>query len=267
MDEERLRERKAARRRSLIACGASLAIHAAFFSLLFAFAPPQPRALPELSIVIGGEAQAVTGPTIAARGGERPASPEAATPGARADKLSLGEAAGHEATAGAAPSQAAPMPVEDASSLTAKGGNAARDEGLGTVSGSAPKPGSAAGPSATGGDFGAGAQGSASSGSSSSIVGRSGDLVAELAARIDAAVEARKVYPEAARRRGTEGSVKLRISVAGDGSLLAAKLAASSGSSLLDRAALDLATEVFPMNNPAGRSLEFQILVRYSLKK
>ena len=252
MDEERLRERKAARRRSLIACGASLAIHAAFFSLLFAFAPPQPRALPELSIVIGGEAQAVTGPTIAARGGERPASPEAATPGARADKLSLGEAAGREATAGAAPSPAAPIPAEDASSLTAKGGNAARDEGLGTVSGSAPKPGSAAGPSAAGGDFGEGAP---------------NDPIAALAARIDAAVEARKVYPEAARRRGTEGSVRLSLEVAADGSLHAAKLAASSGSSLLDRAALDLATEVFPMNNPAGRSLEFQILVRYSLKK
>jgi protein TonB len=92
-----------------------------------------------------------------------------------------------------------------------------------------------------------------------------GDSGAELAARVGAAFEARKTYPEAARRRGAEGVVRLRLRVSGDGRLLAAKLAASSGSSLLDRAALELASSVFPLDNTARRELEFVLAVRYSL--
>jgi TonB family protein len=93
------------------------------------------------------------------------------------------------------------------------------------------------------------------------------DLSAELAANISAAIEARKTYPEAARRRGAEGIVRLRLRLSGDGRLLAASLAASSGSALLDRAALDLASSVFPLDNIVRRELELVLAVNYSLKE
>jgi outer membrane biosynthesis protein TonB len=46
-----------------------------------------------------------------------------------------------------------------------------------------------------------------------------------------------------------------------------AKLVASSGSTLLDRAALDLAASVFPVDNIVGRELELSLSVRYELKR
>jgi len=92
------------------------------------------------------------------------------------------------------------------------------------------------------------------------------ESVAALAERVGSAIEARKTYPEAARRRGTEGVVALGLRVAEDGRLLAAKLAASSGSTLLDRSALDLASSVFPVDNLARRELELVVSVRYELK-
>ena len=47
------------------------------------------------------------------------------------------------------------------------------------------------------------------------------------------------VYPWAARRRGDEGRVTLRVRVSAQGAALAVEIAGSSGSSLLDEAALD----------------------------
>jgi TonB family protein len=94
-----------------------------------------------------------------------------------------------------------------------------------------------------------------------------GDLSAELAANISAALEARKTYPETARRRGVEGIVRLRLRLSADGRLLAATLAASSGSALLDRAALELASSVFPLDNIVRLELELVLAVNYSLKE
>ncbi len=92
------------------------------------------------------------------------------------------------------------------------------------------------------------------------------DPAALLAARIAAAVEEAKAYPEAARRRGTEGTVRLAFRVGPGGELLSSRVAASSGSTLLDRAALALLASVFPLANPAGRELALELSVRYSLK-
>lgn len=93
-----------------------------------------------------------------------------------------------------------------------------------------------------------------------------GDSAAELAARLSSAIEARKTYPEAARRRGAEGLVRLRLRVSDEGLLVSAKLAESSGSALLDRAALDLASSVFPIDNTAHRGLELLLAVSYALR-
>jgi protein TonB len=85
--------------------------------------------------------------------------------------------------------------------------------------------------------------------------------------QIMAQVEKRKIYPEAARLRGTEGTVRIRLSISVEGRLVRAELASSSGSSLLDRAALDLVAAVFPMPNPTGRKLAPIIGVSYSLTR
>ncbi len=88
-----------------------------------------------------------------------------------------------------------------------------------------------------------------------------------LAARILAEVEARKSYPESARRRGTEGTARVRLRIAANGNLEAASIAASSGSPLLDTSALSLASSIFPMDNPAMLELDLVIAVRYALRK
>jgi protein TonB len=51
-------------------------------------------------------------------------------------------------------------------------------------------------------------------------------------------IQARRHYPAQARQRGVEGSVELRVVIAHDGHVLKAQVAQSSGSDLLDQAAL-----------------------------
>jgi periplasmic protein TonB len=241
-------ERKAARRRTLTACAASIAIHAAFFTLLFAFSPSAPSSSPKLEVIVqgAGEESDATGGAIA--GARAPAPYKAAAI----------EAAGAKPGAPAAADPAAPAQAKDALSDAAEAGTATRDQGPGASTGSAANPDSSV---ATAGP--AGVSGAGATPSGGDMV--AGDPVAALAARINAAVEARKAYPEAARRRGTEGSVRLALLVAEDGRLLVAKLAASSGSTVLDRAALDLAASVFPVNNIAGQQLELVLTISYTL--
>lgn len=112
---------------------------------------------------------------------------------------------------------------------------------------------------------GSGPNGGSGSGSAVGRVGAENDPAAILAARVGAAIEERKTYPEAARRRGSEGVVRLRLRLSSDGRLIAATLASSSGSSLLDLAALDLAASVFPLDNIVRKELELVLAVRYSL--
>ena len=93
------------------------------------------------------------------------------------------------------------------------------------------------------------------------------DPSAELASKVGRAMEERKSYPEAARRRGAEGTVRLRLRLSADGHLISAKLDGSSGSALLDRAALDLASSVFPLDNIMRREIELLLAVRYYLPR
>jgi TonB family protein len=73
-------------------------------------------------------------------------------------------------------------------------------------------------------------------------------------------------YPEAARARGISGTTLVDLKVGPKGALLEAKVAASSGSALLDRASLDLARSVFPTDNPAEAEVELSIAVIYKLE-
>jgi protein TonB len=66
-------------------------------------------------------------------------------------------------------------------------------------------------------------------------------------AAVRARLEAAKRYPPAALRRRDEGTATITIEVAHDGQVLSHALTRSSGSSLLDREALDLPERVSPL--------------------
>jgi len=83
---------------------------------------------------------------------------------------------------------------------------------------------------------------------------------------VQAKMAALLAYPEAARRRGAEGTARIALSVAPDGSLTKSRVASSSGSALLDAAALTLARSAFPIKNPAAASVELEIAVGYRLE-
>lgn len=89
----------------------------------------------------------------------------------------------------------------------------------------------------------------------------------QAAALLLARVEAALVYPEAARRRGTEGVVGLRIFLDGSGTLWDLKIARSSGSALLDKAAREAVAACLPLPNPSGAPLSFELAVRFALNK
>lgn len=99
--------------------------------------------------------------------------------------------------------------------------------------------------------------------------GSAGSLSASdrAAALLLARVEAALVYPETARRRGTEGVVGLRIFLDGSGALADLKISRSSGSALLDKAAREAVAACLPLPNPSGAPLSFELAIRFALNK
>ncbi|MEI6387543.1 MAG: TonB family protein [Spirochaetota bacterium] len=73
-------------------------------------------------------------------------------------------------------------------------------------------------------------------------------------------------YPEAARLRALAGTVRVELDVGKDGGLLSASVGESSGSAILDKAALALAAAAFPMPNPAAVTAHLSMAVTYSLR-
>jgi TonB family protein len=281
MDESLHLERRAFRRRSLVAFAASIALHCAFFALVFCLAAVPPGATGPLAIsLLSGEA-----------GQAGIASPSASRTSLRGSEAGQGVAPA-EADGSIAPASndSDKSGVGDGASRTNAGGNEirslshsdSRSDAPGLAGGAVPAHGAAApgGSSAAGGAASAAAGegtavggiagdgGAAEAGRGNTSARGAGDPAAALAAQVLAAVEARKTYPDAARRRGTEGIVRLRFSVAGDGRLLAAKLVASSGSALLDRSALDLFASVFPVDNAARREIDdLALSISYNLER
>lgn len=97
--------------------------------------------------------------------------------------------------------------------------------------------------------------------------GGRGDPALELLDRVQARMAAGLAYPEAARLRGISGTVVLAILVDSRGGLASARVASASGSAILDKAALDLASQAFPQPNPAGAEVELEIRIVYRLGK
>lgn len=81
-----------------------------------------------------------------------------------------------------------------------------------------------------------------------------------------------KKYPEDARRRGFEGTTRVRFSVDRDGNVLSIELAGTSGSASLDRATLAMIRRAQPVPKPPaelldGNSLEVVAPFVYSLDR
>ncbi len=85
--------------------------------------------------------------------------------------------------------------------------------------------------------------------------------------RLSAWLQAHRVYPDAARRAGEEGSPTIRFTIARDGSVTAVALIRTSGSELLDTAALALLdhAQVPPLPSNFPDSVSVTISLRYSL--
>jgi periplasmic protein TonB len=75
-------------------------------------------------------------------------------------------------------------------------------------------------------------------------------------------------YPEAARERGEQGTVRLALTIDRGGHVVSARLVASSGSSILDQAALAMARNATgrPLPPEMGSSVSLTVPVRYSIR-
>ncbi|MGH6853003.1 MAG: energy transducer TonB, partial [Methylocella sp.] len=77
-----------------------------------------------------------------------------------------------------------------------------------------------------------------------------------------------KHYPEAARERGEQGTVRLALTIDRGGHVVSARVIASSGSSTLDQAALEMARHASgrPLPPEMGSSASLIVPVRYSIR-
>jgi periplasmic protein TonB len=77
-----------------------------------------------------------------------------------------------------------------------------------------------------------------------------------------------KHYPEAARDRGEQGTVRLALTIDRGGHVVSARIIASSGSSILDQAALEMARHASgrPLPPEMGSSASLIVPVRYSIR-
>ena len=83
-----------------------------------------------------------------------------------------------------------------------------------------------------------------------------------------AALSFAKHYPEAARARGEQGTVRLALVIDRGGHVVSARLIGSSGSATLDQAALDMARHASGQPLPAemGASVTLTVPIRYAIR-
>jgi|GEM_PF-1569302 len=74
-----------------------------------------------------------------------------------------------------------------------------------------------------------------------------------------------QIYPAAARKKGLQGVVFLRLELDSEGNIIALQVMQSSGYKILDRAAISLLKKVVPYEHGIGRSIAVEIPIRYSL--
>ncbi len=83
---------------------------------------------------------------------------------------------------------------------------------------------------------------------------------------LDSKIRASLVYPKRAQQRNIEGLVTLLISIDISGKLLKAEVSKTSGSTILDSAALQLLTEIFPLSTHLENDFKTEISISYELQ-
>ena len=77
----------------------------------------------------------------------------------------------------------------------------------------------------------------------------------------------RKIYPQAARRRNVEGVVLIFLELDASGELVDLRVIQSSGSKILDNAAVSLINKVLPYEHGLEKTLSVEIPIRYNLSE
>ena len=93
------------------------------------------------------------------------------------------------------------------------------------------------------------------------------DTVESLAAAITDRLIAHKQYPAAALKRKSEGTVRIALQVAPDGTLASLAIQSRSGSAILDEAALQLVRSIFPLHIRLEAAVSLLIPVEYRIPK
>lgn len=106
---------------------------------------------------------------------------------------------------------------------------------------------------------------------SATTAGDEGQQAGNGSGRFDAdgfwsAVNQHKVYPPMAIKRGVEGDVTVSVTLDGNGQLLDASIVASSGNSLLEKAALQAVRRATPFPNETGQITTIQVPVQFRLQ-
>jgi protein TonB len=122
--------------------------------------------------------------------------------------------------------------------------------------------------SGTGGTDSNGAGGGKGSGEDegSYIGGTSGGSPAFIS-WLDSAIRAKLAYPEKARKRNIEGTVTILAEVSADGKNCMASVGQSSGSSILDRAAVSFVKSLFPSPVSPRKTFSGTLRIRYILTR
>lgn len=79
------------------------------------------------------------------------------------------------------------------------------------------------------------------------------------------AVNSSKIYPAQAVKRGIEGSVTVRVELDGDGNLLSATVVNSSGSRILEQAAVRAVERATPYPNASGQTQVVDVPLQFQL--
>ncbi|WP_158907264.1 energy transducer TonB [Rectinema subterraneum] len=93
------------------------------------------------------------------------------------------------------------------------------------------------------------------------------DTVESLAAAIAGKLAAQKQYPAAALKRKSEGTVRIALQVAPDGTLASLAIQSRSGSAILDEAALQLVRSIFPLHIRLETAVSLLIPVEYRIPR
>lgn len=119
---------------------------------------------------------------------------------------------------------------------------------------------------ATGGANGTGDGTGSGEGEGSFIGGTSGGSPAFIS-WLDSAIRAKLTYPEKARTRNIEGTVTIFAEVSADGKNCLASVGQSSGSTILDRAAVSFVKSLFPSPVSPRKTFSGTLRIRFILTR